>query len=148
MSNRRVFGGRAGSPHFDEIEQQDNATFRRSDYFLEISPKVELQDLLDPSKWGVQRLLKRGDRITALRVDDAWVAELLVVGTVSGYPQIIVVSSMSPRPAEVQTAYGVEQSIEDGRWRAFIGNKIIAEGLERRPQAQEKLDEALARSSK
>lgn len=64
-----------------------------------VGADVELTDLVNPQLWTVVASeLQAYDRITVIREDRAYLAEVLVLDARPGFAQVLVVHSISPLP--------------------------------------------------
>jgi hypothetical protein len=123
-------GGGTGRSHFRELTNADLASFNCSVWFLEVASSVEVKDLLDPSTWGVQRRIMRGDQAVVLREDGGFYALLVCVRSAAGFPTwapFFVHEQKAAIPARGVQEDGAQYRPGRG-WVGLAAGKIVADG--------------------
>jgi hypothetical protein len=143
---RKPFALSASSRHFPMLEQQDTITFRQNTFCVPLDASVSLADLVDPQVWGPQRMVAHGDIVNVMRADGAFYAQLLCIGSASGYPTFKVAWVIHGREVEAQDRRGHIDLKPGAGWRAIVNGCVIASDLPNEDAAKAALAEALERA--
>lgn len=133
-----------GQTHFQQLENQHLTSFSQNTFFIDVAGDITPEGLLDPGVWGPQPKLRRGDRVTVMRVDNAWLAELVVWSTAAAYPQMrlmqLVEAGAVALPALMSEPNRCEFQVGAG-WVVIVNHQIAASRLPNEPTARAKLAE-------
>lgn len=133
----------AGRRHLPELAQANLATFRCSEYFVEIDPKITSDDLLNPALWGPQKFVRRGDKIRVLAADNSYYGEYLVARTEAGFPVLQVIALIQRAAPASEDGQDAKTRIEyrpDAQWVAIHDGRIVARDLPTKEAARAALD--------
>lgn len=127
--SRAIFSVGQGRGHFAELSNANAFTFNAQSWFIEVAGGVKIEDLLDPSVWGPQPRIVRGDAVTVISESDDFYAMLVCTRSSASYPSFKVMAICEREAPSVQPVSASGDGIEfrpSTGWTVIVGGAVVA----------------------